>query len=141
MPEPLPRAQDAKVYGRSKLTNHKDLLPYIDNGGRSEARRFRDLVRAYLSDSGGQANCSEVRIGLLRRLAAATVLSEQLEARAIAGEPVNITEFCTLASTTVRIATRLGLERKARAVKVPTLHAYLAARTDADGDDTAGADK
>lgn len=125
MPEPLPRAQDAKAYGRSRLSNHKDLLPHIDSGGRSEARRFRDLVRSYLVDSGGVENCSEIRIGLLRRLAAATVLSEQLEARAIAGEPVNVTEFCTLASTSVRIAARLGINRVPRTL-TPSVAAYVA---------------
>jgi hypothetical protein len=43
-------------------------------------------------------------------------LSEDLEGRAVNGDPVNIGEFCQLASTTVRIATRLGIERVARDV-------------------------
>ena len=129
------RAANSKAYGRSKLTNHKDLLPDIGDGRRSEARRFRDLVRAYLADSGGVENCSEIRIGLLRRLAAATILSEALEARAIAGEPVNITEFCTLASTGVRLAMRLGIRRVAKDVSPPSLQAYLAQAYADDAED------
>lgn len=105
--------------GRSRLTNHRDLLPKIKDGRQSEARRFRDLVRAYISDAGGIENCSEVRLGLIRRLASAVVLSEELELRAINGEPISVSEFCTLASTTVRISQRLGLNRVPRDAALP----------------------
>src|SRR5260370_8331077 len=54
--------------GRSRATNHRDLLPRIKDGRATQARRFRDLVRAFISDAGGIENCSEVRLGLLRRL-------------------------------------------------------------------------
>jgi hypothetical protein len=43
-------------------------------------------------------------------------LAEALEAKAVNGEPVDVNAFCTLASTTVRISARLGLERVARDV-------------------------
>jgi hypothetical protein len=98
-------------HGRSRATNHRDLLPYVKDGRLTEARRFRDLVRSMISDSGGVENCTEVRLGLIRRLAAATVMSEELEGQAINGEPVDIGTFCQLASTTVRLAQRLGIER------------------------------
>ena len=108
--------------GRSRATNHRDLLPRIKDGRASQARRFRDLVRAFIVESGD--DCSEVRIGLLRRLAAATVLSEELECNVVNGEPVNISEFCTLASTTVRLAMRFGINRIPKNV-TPTLAQYL----------------
>ena len=73
---------------------------------------------------GGADRCSEVRIGLVRRLAAAVVLVEQIESRVIRCETVNVAEFCTLASSVVRIASRLGLERVARDVD-ESLDAYL----------------
>lgn len=112
--------------GRSRLTNHKDLLPGVDQrcASRSEARRFRDLVNAYLADSGGVENCSEIRIGLVRWLAAITVQGEILKARLVSGEQVDVTQLCTLASTAVRLSQRLGLERKAKTVN-PTLSDYL----------------
>jgi len=100
--------------GRSRVTNHRDLLPHIADGRQTQARRFRDLVRAFISDAGGIENCSEVKLGLARRLAAATVLSEDIEAKAVNGEPIDVGTFCQLASTTVRLATRLGVERVAR---------------------------
>jgi hypothetical protein len=107
-------------HGRSKATNHKDLLPKINDGRHTQARRFRDLVRQIVADQGGDANCSEVKIGLARRLAAATVLSEEIEGKVVNGEPISIADFCQLASTTVRLATRLGVERVPRDIS-PTL--------------------
>lgn len=59
---------------RARVTNHKDLLPGLD-GRTGAARRFRDLVNSYIADMGGLDRCSEVRLGLVRRLAATTVQS------------------------------------------------------------------
>ena len=44
------------------------------------------------------------------------------------GEAIDIATLCTLASTTVRLSQRLGLERRARNV-TPSLGQYLATRT------------
>ena len=113
-----------KRKGRSKVTNHQDLLPNLD-GRSSTARRFRDLVAAFVADQGGLDLCSEVKLGLLRRLAACTVRAEMLEAQMVNGEPVNVSELCALASTTVRLSTRLGLERVAKDVE-PSLADLIA---------------
>jgi hypothetical protein len=112
---------------RARVTNHKDLLPGLD-GRSATARRFRDLVNAFIADMGGLDSCSEIRLGLLRRLAATTVQAEILEARMVNGETIDIATLCTLASTTVRLSQRLGLERRTRNV-TPSLGQYLAART------------
>jgi hypothetical protein len=117
-PQIAPRAPEL----RSRITNHRDLLPGV-NGRSGAARRFRDLVSSYISDMGGLDRCSEIKLGLLRRLAAATVQAELLEAKMVNGEPVDVGQLCTLASTTVRIASRLGLERVPRDVE--TLSEYL----------------
>ena len=66
-------------------------------------RRFRDLVNAFVADMGGLDRCSEIRLGLVRRLAATTVQAEMLEARMVNGEAIDIATLCTLASTTVRL--------------------------------------
>jgi hypothetical protein len=112
---------------RSAVSNHKDLLPGLD-GRSASARRFRDLVNAFVADMGGLDCCSEIRLGLVRRLAATTVQAEMLEARMANGEAIDIATLCTLASTTVRLSQRLGLERRARNV-TPSLGQYLATRT------------
>jgi hypothetical protein len=110
-------------YSRSAATNHTDLLGNLD-GRSAGARRFRDLVRAFIADLGGADNCSAVMIGLVRRLAAATVMAEALELKAVSGEPVDIGEYCDLASTTVRISQRLGLKRTPKNI-TPSLSEYL----------------
>ena len=74
---------------RSAVTNHKDLLPGLD-GRTATARRFRDLVNAFVADMGGLDRCSEVRLGLVRRLAATTVQAEMLEARMVNGDAIDI---------------------------------------------------
>ena len=93
--------------------SHKDLLPKLD-GRSSAARRFRDLVNSYIADMGGADQCSDIKLGLLRRLAAVTVQSELIEAKMINGEAVDVATLCTLASTTVRLSQRLGIERVPR---------------------------
>jgi hypothetical protein len=67
---------------------------------------------------------------LLRRLAAASVLIERLEAEAVAGKAIDVNEFCTLTSTTVRLSQRLGLERRQRLV-TPSVAEYVARLEDA----------
>ena len=108
---------------RSRVTNHADLLPGV-KGTSSGARRFRDLVNSFIADMGGPDRCSDIKLGLLRRLAAVTVQAEMLEAKMVNGEQVDIGMLCTLASTTVRLSQRLGLERVAKDVGM-TLADYL----------------
>jgi hypothetical protein len=114
---------------RSEVTNHADLLPGLD-GRSSAARRFRDLVSAYLADMGGLDQCSEIKLGLLRRLAAITVQAELLEAQMVNGKPVDVATLCTLSSTVMRLSSRLGLERVPRDVSGPSLGDMLRADLD-----------
>ena len=95
---------------KSRVTNDKALLPDID-GRSSAARRYRDLVGAFIADMGGPDQCGDIKLGLLRRLAAVTVQAEVLEARMVNGEPVDVATLCQLASTAMRLSARLGLER------------------------------
>jgi hypothetical protein len=114
---------------RSRVSNHADLLPGLD-GRSSAARRFRDLVSAFVTDMGGLDQCSEIKLGLLRRLAATTVQAEFLEARMVNGKPVDVATLCQLASTVVRLSSRLGLERVPRDVSGPSLGDMLRADLD-----------
>jgi hypothetical protein len=55
-------------------------------------------ARRVRADMGGLDHCSEIKLGLVRRLAAATVQAEMLEARMMNGEAIDIATLCTLAS-------------------------------------------
>ena len=109
---------------RSRVTNGRDVLPDID--GRSViARRYRDIVNAILVDQGGVDQCSESRSKqLIRRFAAAAVIAEQMESRLANGEQIDIAEHAQLASTLVRIAQRIGINRRAKNI-TPALPDYL----------------
>jgi len=107
----------------SRLSNGRDVLPDVD--GRSVlARRYRDIMGAVVSDQGGAEHLSEAQLQLVRRFSAASILAEQLEARLAQGEQVNIQEYSVLVSTIVRVAQRIGLERRAKNV-TPSLNQYL----------------
>jgi hypothetical protein len=105
MPPDYPDIGTSHKNARARISNHRDLLPDLD-GRSAGARRYRDLVSAYAADMGGLDVISEIKIGLMRRLAAASVLAEQLEAQAMSGAPIDISVFCNLASTAVRLSSR-----------------------------------
>src|SRR5437660_12686540 len=76
---------------RSRMTNGTALLPDVD--GRSAiARRLKDITSSILADQGGADQCSESRLQLVRRFAAAAVLAEQMERRLAKREPFDIQE-------------------------------------------------
>ena len=115
-------AVQRKAMARSRVSNGREILPDID--GRSGiARRYRDIVSAILVDQGGVDRCSESRKQLIRRFAAA-VISEQMESRLANGEQINISEHAQLASTLVRIAQRIGINRRYKDI-TPALPDYL----------------
>lgn len=86
--------------------------------------RCREIVAALVDDHGGAENLSEVRLQLLRRFAASTVLAEQMEARLLRGEQVNLAEYISLSATLVRIAKTIGIDRT-RSDLAPRLTDYL----------------
>jgi hypothetical protein len=115
-----------KAQARSRLSNGRDVLPDVD--GRSVvARRYRDIIGAVISDQGGAEHLSETRLQLIRRFSGASVLAEQIEARLALGEQIDIREYSLLVSTMVRVAQRLGIERRAKNV-TPSLGQYLSNR-------------
>jgi hypothetical protein len=121
-PNPFPNLVKKKSQARSRVTNGKDVLPGID--GRSPtARRYRDIAVAICIDQGGEDRLSEARVQLIRRFSAAACMAEKLEARLVEGGAIDINEHATLCSTMVRIASRIGIDRRAR--NVSTLKDYL----------------
>jgi hypothetical protein len=118
------RQAPRKPTARARVSNGRDVLPNVD--GRSLiARRYRDVAHAIIVDQGGIDRCSESRLQLIRRFAAAAVLAEQMESRLANGEQVDIAQHATLSSTLVRLASRIGIDRMPRDV-TPTLAQYLA---------------
>ena len=112
------------LFNRSKVTNGSRLLEGID--GRSPiARRFRDLVSSFAHDLGGMVQLSEADRALVKQAASLTVLSEQLQAAIVRGEPVDPDSLIRLTNTARR--TLAGIRRKEQP-KPPALGDYLAGR-------------
>jgi hypothetical protein len=108
-----------------QIANRDDRLPGLFSKS-AHARRYRDLIDAFLTDVGGIERCSEVKLSLIRRLAAVVVQAELVESRLMNGMVIDVSQLCTLASTTVRLAQRIGIERVAKGIEPPpTLDAYL----------------
>jgi hypothetical protein len=108
---------------RSKITNGREVLPDVD--GRSAiARRYRDIASAIVVDQGGADACSESRLQLVRRFAAAAVLAEQMEAKLANGEQIDIQQHALLCSSLVRLSNKIGVTRHAKNI-TPSVQDYL----------------
>ena len=125
MPRTSTGIESRKSHARSRVSNGKDILPDVD--GRSLiARRYRDISFAIFADAGGIEQCSEARQQLIRRFAACSVIAESMEAELANGKPINIAEHSQLSSTLTRLATRIGIDRRAHDITPPTVESYLA---------------
>ena len=118
------------VTNRSRISNGQQILPGVDQR-LAIARRYRDLVAQIAIDQGGADRCSETRMQLIRRFASGSVLAEELEARLVRGEQVDIAEHALLSSTLVRLAQRIGIDRRAKNI-TPSLSEYLTLQEDAE---------
>jgi hypothetical protein len=95
---------------RSRITNYCDELPGV-SGNDPKARRFRDLVNAFVAALGGLERVGDIKLVIVRQLAALVVNAEETAAQMVKGEKINVGELCTLSSTCLRLSVRLGLER------------------------------
>ena len=114
MPDGSRRLVPRKASARSRVSNGA-ILPEVD-GRSAVARRYRDIATQIIADMGGALQCAEARLQLIRRFAAAAVLAEQMEARLANGHSISITDHALLSSTLVRLAQRIGIDRRSRSI-------------------------
>jgi hypothetical protein len=122
-PDGSGRLVPRKVPARSRVSNGADILPDVD-GRSAVARRYRDIAAQIIADMGGASQCAETRLQLIRRFAAAAVLAEQMEARLANGHSINIADHALVSSTLLRLAQRIGIDRRSRNI-TPSLSEYL----------------
>lgn len=114
---------------RSRVTNGTQLLMGID--GRSpQARRFRDLVRAYEAEF---VVATELDRGLIRQAAMLALKSEQLQAALVRGEAVEADTLTKLAGQIRRVLADLRRKAQTSAPTPISIHEHLS-RTSADDD-------
>ena len=97
---------------KDAVSNGSRVLPNVDSKS-VVARRYQHIAAAIISDLGGLSELSESKVQLCRRFAAASVLSEQMEARMARGEGIDLGEHALLVSSLVRLSGRLGIDRVA----------------------------
>ncbi len=102
------------VDGRPKRTKSRlRTLDDLDNRTRA-AQYAQKLVLGLQSDLGGADQISTAKRELIKRIALAGALAEDLECRWLQGEPVDLDEYAKIANVQRRLLATIGLERRAK---------------------------
>ena len=102
----------------------RDLVPLDKASG--AARFFDRMVREIESDLGGRRQLSRIESELIRAFSGAATSLQYLNHQVLLGESseIDLTGYATIASTMLRIGSRLGLRRVPRDV-TPSLRELL----------------
>lgn len=96
--------------GRGKIR----LLTRSSLDGRTKARKqFDAIAEGVATDLGGSARLSTVQRHLVEAFAGCAIVLQAINARILLGEEVDIADQSSAASTLVRLAQRIGIERVA----------------------------
>jgi hypothetical protein len=126
-----PRKQ--KYRGSRPQKAKKPLLTRDVLDGRTQAAKyFDDLTNAIENDLGGHDQLSAIEQTLVQGYVGACVTLQHLNVQLALGQKIDLGEHAQCCSAMVRIASRLGLSRRAKPVQ--GLYEYLAAN-EKGGDD------
>jgi hypothetical protein len=105
--------------GRGKVR----LLTRQSLDGRTKARKqFDAIAEGIAEDLGGSDRLSTVQRHLVEAFAGCAVVVHDINARLLLGQPIDLAEHSQVASTLVRLASRIGLGRRMRDVTDLTDH-------------------
>jgi hypothetical protein len=122
----LPVAVSKPIRRRSKRATRPQLLTRDQLDGRTNAAKVFDrLVADIESDLGGSDRLSTIERSLIEGFAGAAVTLQHLNTQLALGQEIDLSQHAQAVSAMVRVASRLGLQRRARDV-TPTLSEYLA---------------
>jgi hypothetical protein len=102
-------------------------IPLID-GRKPVARAYARLTNQIIKDLGGDSEIATIKLELIKRFASCVCTVTALENKFANGERVDVGEYALLASTMIRTARELGLERVAKTITPPDLSTYLSQR-------------
>jgi len=93
-------------------------------------RFFKRMISEIETDLGGPKELSRIERELVKAFAGAATTLQYLNVQVALGESgeIDLGNYATLASTMLRIGSRLGFHRRSRDV-TPTLAEYLASKT------------
>ena len=131
---PACRPEDVEKRRRLHKTTRPQLLTRDALDGRTSAAKIFDRIVADIhADLGGRDQLSAIELALVEAFAGAAVTLDNLNTRLLLGEPINLSEHAQAVSAMVRVASRLGLQRRQRDV-TPSLRELLQAEADAEAD-------
>jgi hypothetical protein len=120
---------------RRHVATKPQLLTRDQLDGRTGAAKVFDrLVRDIEIDLGGREQLSTIELQLIEVFAGACVALHNLNTRLARGEQIDLSEQALAASCMVRIAARLGLQRRAKEVAGETFGDLLRADLQRAGD-------
>jgi hypothetical protein len=103
--------------------------------GRTNAARYFDKLAADIeADLGGRDQLSTIERALVEAFCGAAVTMHALNTRLALGQPVDFSQAASVVGAMVRVASRLGLQRRAKDVG-PSLSSYLESIADAADDE------
>jgi hypothetical protein len=95
--------------GRGKVR----LLTRQSLDGRTKARKqFDAVVEGIASDLGGEAHLTTVQRHLVEAFAGCAVVVQDINARLLLGQPIDVSEAAQAVSSLVRLAQRIGVGRR-----------------------------
>ena len=113
------KAPDAvrKPYRRPSRSVKAQVLTHENIDGRLRARKkFDAIARGVAQDIAGNNQLSTVQLHLIEAFAGVAIHVNNLTARLLRGEDVNVLEHSQAISTMVRVAQRIGIHRLAREI-------------------------
>jgi hypothetical protein len=116
--------------GKIRLVTRQNL------DGRTKARKqFDAIAHGIAEDIKGSGSLSTIQLHLIETFAGCAIIINAINAKLLSGGAVDVGDHSQAASTLVRLASRLGIHRRARDVADLTDHiARLEADSDADAE-------
>ena len=94
--------------------------------GRTRARKQFDAIAEGIAAELRPDQLSTVRKHLIEAFASCAIVQLDLNARLLAGEPIDVSELSATISSMTRLASRIGVEKALVDVTPPTVSDYLA---------------
>jgi hypothetical protein len=102
---------------RSKRATRPQLLSRKQLDGRTNAaKEFDRLCAAIEVDLGGHDPLSAIEVALVEAFAGAAVTLQHLNAQLALGQPIDLSQHAQCVGAMVRVAARLGLQRRMKDV-------------------------
>ena len=118
-------ANATPVHRRSKRATKPQLLNRATLDGRTNAAKIFDrLVSDIEADLAGRDKLSAIERQLVEAFAGAAVTLQHLNTQLALGQQIDVSQHAQCVGAMVRVATRLGLSRRARDIS-PTLSDIL----------------